>query len=113
MPWLILGVSVLIALILAARWFVSADPKLLARVLKWGTFGVLTLVAVFFAFTGRLALALPFAILLLPLARSWLRRRLGLVPGGGFGVLEAWEVLAAASARRPHRDNPRRSRPTC
>ncbi|HJP22277.1 MAG: DnaJ domain-containing protein [Alphaproteobacteria bacterium] len=85
MPWLILGVSVLIALILAARWFVSADPKLLARVLKWGTFGVLTLVAVFFAFTGRLALALPFAILLLPLARSWLRRRLGLVPGGGFG----------------------------
>ncbi len=84
MPWLVLGLSVLIALILAARWFVSADPKLLARVLKWGALGVVALVTVFFAVTGRLALALPFAILLLPLFRGWLRRRMGLTPGAGF-----------------------------
>ena len=87
MPWLVLGLSVLIALILAARWFVSADPKLLARLLKWGSLGLLVLVAAFFALTGRLVLALPLAILLLPLIRGWLRRRMGLAPGGGFGGL--------------------------
>jgi hypothetical protein len=87
MPWLVLGLSVLIALILAARWFVSADPKLLARLLKWGSLGVLVLVAAFLALTGRLILALPLAILLLPLIRGWLRRRMGLAPGGGFGGL--------------------------
>ncbi|HJM51935.1 MAG TPA: DnaJ domain-containing protein [Alphaproteobacteria bacterium] len=87
MPWLVLGLSVLIALILAARWFISADPKLLARLLKWGSLGLLVLVAAFLALTGRLVLALPLAILLLPLIRGWLRRRMGLAPGGGFGGL--------------------------
>jgi len=87
MPWLVLGLSVLIALILAARWFINADPKLLARLLKWGSLGLLVLVAAFLALTGRLVLALPLAILLLPLIRGWLRRRMGLAPGGGFGGL--------------------------
>ena len=87
MPWLVLGLSVLIALILAARWFIIDDPKLLARLLKWGSLGLLVLVAAFLALTGRLVLALPLAILLLPLIRGWLRRRMGLAPGGGFGGL--------------------------
>ena len=72
LTWFILGVSLLVALVLAASWFVSADPKVLARVIKWGAIGIGGAVVAFLAVTGRLALALPMAIVILALMR---RRR--------------------------------------
>jgi hypothetical protein len=35
MALLILGLAVMIGLILAMNWFVSANPKTVIRVLKW------------------------------------------------------------------------------
>ena len=69
LAWFILGVSLLAALVLAARWLVSADPKVLAKVLKWGALGIGAAVVVFLAVTGRLALALPVAFVMLALMR--------------------------------------------
>ncbi|WP_086464687.1 J domain-containing protein [Oceanibaculum nanhaiense] len=43
MPYLILGLALLIGLLLAARWLTGADPKKVANALKW--FGAVLLVA--------------------------------------------------------------------
>jgi hypothetical protein len=80
--WFILGVCVLIALILAGRWFVGADPKKLAKLLTWGGLGLLGAVVLFFAVTGRLALAAP----LLVFALWFLRRKFSRVPFGPSGM---------------------------
>ncbi len=72
MGWFVLGVCLLAALLLGARWFLSADPKVLARAIRWGAVGIGVAVVAFFALTGRLGLALPIAFLVLMLMR---RRR--------------------------------------
>ena len=43
MPYLILGLALLLGLLLAARWLTGADPKKVASALKW--FGAILLVA--------------------------------------------------------------------
>ncbi len=72
MGWFVLGVCLLAALLLGARWFLSADPKVLARVVRWGAVGIAVAVVSFLALTGRLGLAVPIAIMVLMVMR---RRR--------------------------------------
>ena len=72
MGWFVLGVCLLAALLLGARWFLSADPKVLARVVRWGAAGIAVAVVAFLALTGRLGLAVPIAIMILMVMR---RRR--------------------------------------
>jgi len=84
-PWLVLGLFLFAAALLAARWFIGADPKQVAKVVRYGAVGVLGLVAAFFLFTGRLALALPLAAgALMILRRGFSFPGFG-IPGG-FGA---------------------------
>ncbi|NQV82567.1 MAG: DnaJ domain-containing protein [Rhodospirillales bacterium] len=69
-PYLVLGLAIFAGILLAGRWFTTADPKLLVKVLKWGLLGVIGSVALFFLFTGRLA----WAIFALPALLPWLMR---------------------------------------
>lgn len=71
LPWFILGLCLLAALFLGARWFVNADPKLLARIVKWGGLGLVAAVVVFLGLTGRLAVALPALLALFFLFRRF------------------------------------------
>lgn len=77
--WFVLGLCVFVAVFLAARWFVNADPKVVARALRWILFGVFGGVALFFALTGRVPFAIPLALL----ALSFLRRWRGPIPSFG------------------------------
>ena len=66
--YLILGVALLVAVILIARWFESANPSRLAKVLKWGFLGLGGLLAIYFGVTGKIQLAMiPLALTFLPL----------------------------------------------
>ena len=65
-PLFILGLALLAGLLLAGRWFTTADPKTLIKTLKWLLFGVIGAVALFFVFTGRLAWAFFAVPALLP-----------------------------------------------
>lgn len=69
MGWFVFGVCLLAALLLGARWFVSADPKVLARTVRWGVVGIGVAVVGFLALTGRLGLALPLVFVILMLMR--------------------------------------------
>ena len=70
MPYFFLGIAVLAGLLLAARWFVDAEPKALVRVIKWVLIGIIAVIALFLIFTGRFALALWALPALLP----WIMR---------------------------------------
>ncbi len=70
LPYFILGVALLAGLLLAGRWFASADPRLLTKVLKWTAIGAIVAVAVFFLVTGRLA----WAMIALPALLPWFLR---------------------------------------
>jgi hypothetical protein len=59
LAWFVLAVCVLLAVALAGRWFATADPKIMARVLKRGVLTILVCVIVFLAVTGRLAFVIP------------------------------------------------------
>ena len=69
-PYLILGVAILAGLLLAGRWFTTADPKLLIKILKCLLLGIIGAVALFFVFSGRLG----WAIFALPALLPWLMR---------------------------------------
>lgn len=70
MTWLILGTSLVVGGILLMRWFVSADPKTVLRVLRWTGLGFALLVAVFLVISGRYAMLWIALLGLLP----WIRR---------------------------------------
>jgi hypothetical protein len=70
LPYFILGIALLASLILISRWYVSADPKTLVKVLKWLSLGVIVIVALFLAITGRLA----WAFAALPALFMWFMR---------------------------------------
>ena len=59
MSWLILGVCLLFGVLLAARWFMNAEPKLLAKIVMRGGLGLFAAVIVFLTFTGRFVLVPP------------------------------------------------------
>jgi hypothetical protein len=61
--WFVLGVGLLIAVLLAGRAMINANPATLAKVLRYGGATLFGVIAAFFAVTGRLALAGPFGIL--------------------------------------------------
>lgn len=70
MPYFILGIALLVGALLAARWFVNAEPAMIVKVLKWTAIIAVLAVAAFFAFTGRIGWAL-FAI---PALFPWFMR---------------------------------------
>lgn len=86
MPYLFFGLVALVIVLLAARAFVSANPKTLATIIR-RTGGALALaLAGLFLVTGRWFLALPVGIF-----------GLGLLTGRSFG----FPGMGAGAARRP------------
>jgi DnaJ-like protein len=61
MQVLLLGVLLLVVMLLAGRAYVSADPKILAKLLKRVGGAVLLIAAAGLFFTGRVMIALPLA----------------------------------------------------
>jgi hypothetical protein len=92
MAWLLLGAGLLALALLAARAFTAADPRRLARALRWTGAGLLGLLALLCLVAGRLLLALPLAAAaLLLLGRplpflGGLSGRAGGFPGPGSGA---------------------------
>ena len=81
--YLILGVALLVAVILISRWFESANPTRLAKVLKWGFLGLGGLLAIYFGVTGKMQLALiPLALTFLPLLIRGMRSAAAARQGG-------------------------------
>lgn len=70
MSYLILAIAVMAGLLLAMQWFVTAEPKSIARVLKWVLLGLVGLVILFFIVTGRFT----WALWTLPVLLPWLMR---------------------------------------
>jgi len=70
MPYLFLGIALLIVLLLAGRWFVNAKPKAILSVLKWVAIAGLGLVAVMLIFSGRILML----VWLLPALLPWIMR---------------------------------------
>lgn len=70
MPYLILGIAVLLGLIMMGKWFASAQPAQISKVLKILGVSLLLLVILFFAATGRLM----WALFMLPVLLPWLMR---------------------------------------
>lgn len=56
MQYFILGIALLVALLFLGRWFVDADPRALARNLKWGALAAAGVVLVLLLASGRAAL---------------------------------------------------------
>jgi len=76
--YLILGVALLVAVLLIARWFESATPSRVAKALKWGFLGLGAAVAVFLGVTGKIHLAaIPLSLIVLPLLLRSMRGAAG------------------------------------
>jgi len=74
MPVFLLGVLALLLLVFAVSAFVKADPKQVARVLRWIGGGAALLLAGFLLFRGAIAVAIPlgaFGLSLLGWASFW------------------------------------------
>jgi hypothetical protein len=69
MLYLIGGVLLLFGLLLLGRLFISADPKQLARFVKWGAIALAAAAAVALLVSGRLSMLLALAAGLFPLLR--------------------------------------------
>jgi len=68
--YFILGIALLAGLLLAGRWFATADPKAVIKAVRWLLLSVICAVAVFFVVTGRLA----WAFYTLPALIPWFMR---------------------------------------
>ena len=74
MPEFLLGVAVLLLLLWAASAFIKADPKEVARALRWIGGGAAVLLAGFLLFRGAIAVAIPlgaFGLSLLGWTSFW------------------------------------------
>jgi hypothetical protein len=74
MPEILLGVVALFLLLFAVSAFVKADPKQVARVLRWIGGGAAVLLAGFLLFRGQIEVAIPlgaFGLSLLGWASFW------------------------------------------
>lgn len=67
MPLLILGLGLLIGAILLSRWFVSADPRAMAKIVRVSGVAVAVAVVLFLTITGRWGIAVVVGSLLFPL----------------------------------------------
>ena len=79
-PLFLLGIALLIGFYLLARAFVNADPKSLARGVRYTTIGVTVIVVVFLAVTGRLGAAMAVGAFVVPMVLRW---RVADQPGQG------------------------------
>jgi len=70
-PYLILGLALLVGFVLIGRWFATADPAVLARVLKGSLIAVILVGGAFLAVTGKLVPAAILASTLVPLLLRW------------------------------------------
>ncbi|MSO92981.1 MAG: molecular chaperone DnaJ [Rhodospirillales bacterium] len=68
LPYLILGVGLLVAILGIIRLFVSVEPKALVLAVRWTAIGGAALFAVYLTVTGRLG----WALMLLPAVMPWL-----------------------------------------
>ena len=80
-----MGVCLLGALALVARLLLNTDPKVLAKIVRYGGFGICASVALFFLLTGRFALGLPLAFAAAAMLRRWALPKLGPRMSGGIG----------------------------
>mgnify|MGYP001225043683 CR=1 FL=1 len=95
MPYLILGIAVLIGFLLAARWYVNAPPTTLVKALKWSAIILAAAIFLFFLIAGPKLWALWALPVLLPwfmraraaarMAKNW-SRMAGSMGGGNAGV---------------------------
>ena len=84
MPWLILGICLVAGLILAGRWFAVADPKTVARVVRWG--GIIAGAVLVLFLATRIGIAGLFPLVIAGLLfRARRRRRMFGAPGGLMG----------------------------
>ncbi len=79
--YLILGVCLLAALLLAANWLANIDPKQLARILVYLVVGVLGAAGLVCLITGRIFFAIPLLFLAATIVRRWR----GPMPGFSLG----------------------------
>lgn len=75
--YFILGVCLLGALGLMGKLLLNADPKFLAKALRYLGFGICAATALFFLLTGRFALGLPLAFVAAGFLRRWALPKLG------------------------------------
>jgi len=74
LPWLILALALSAGIYFLARWFLQADPRVIARTLRWGAIIAGASLAVYFVWASRwswLPASLPF---LLPWLARWRHR---------------------------------------
>jgi hypothetical protein len=70
-PLFLLGIALLIGFYFLAHAFVNADPKSLAKAVRYTTIGVTVIVVVFLAVTGRLGVAVAIGAFVFPLVLRW------------------------------------------
>jgi len=70
-PLFLLGIALLVGFYFLAHAFMNADPKSLAKVVRYSTIGVTVIVVVFLAVTGRLGVAMAIGAFVFPLGRTW------------------------------------------
>jgi hypothetical protein len=80
--YFILGLALLAGFVLIGRWFVNADPKAVAKALRWTLvgFGVILVLLLIFAWRQALFALLPMLIVLLLQSRA-LRQRIKAAAG--------------------------------
>ncbi|MFP6699533.1 MAG: molecular chaperone DnaJ [Alphaproteobacteria bacterium] len=81
--YFILGVCLLAALGLCGKVMLTADPKALAKILRYTGFGICAALAAFLLLTGRFALGLPLVFAAVAFLRRWALPRLGPRMGRG------------------------------
>jgi hypothetical protein len=69
--YLVLGVCLLVAFLLARSWLLSVDPKLLARVLRYLGIGICGGLGLVLLITGRYTIALPLLFAAFAILRGW------------------------------------------
>ncbi|MEQ8354218.1 MAG: hypothetical protein RH942_01665 [Kiloniellaceae bacterium] len=83
MQYFILGVTLLVAILFLGRWFVDADPRKVASVLKWGGLGLVISVILLLVVSGRIGLIFLMVPLIIWLRRLLSRYKASNGPSGG------------------------------
>jgi len=91
MPYFILGVSLFVAVLLLAQWFVNANPTQIVKFLRYSAASILGLIAIFMLVNGRIGAAIPLFIGVLMALGKW--------PGRGFGVPNFGRMFGQGSGR--------------
>jgi hypothetical protein len=95
----LLGLAALAAAVMLLKWYAAADPKSVKRLMAWTGIGLLGLVVIFLAVTGRMGAALAALAGLM----VWASRIMGLIQmgrqfGGVFGKRQRGETAAQSSS---------------